>query len=283
MTGFVVLHYKALIESEHCIDSLLKLNGEKRIVVVDNGSGDGSGQKLRQRYQGQKYVTVLLVPENRGYAQGNNVGIRFLRQQFHCSFIVVLNNDTVIKDSDFLHQIEKEYARSYFAVMGPMIVTPDGRYDSNPVDDRLLSKREIDCMIWKRRIKLWMCCLHLQFLLHPAGCHSKKRAPFDPHQSYQDVQLHGACLIFSEKYFAHYAEGFDDRTFLYFEEDILFRRIRNKGLLSVYNPNLQITHLEDRATNMAVPARKRSIFIFQNEIRSLKILKNMEEETRKRG
>lgn len=283
MTGFVVLHYKALEESEHCIDSLLKMEGETQIVVVDNGSGDGSGQKLKMRYQEQGHVTVLLIPVNRGFAKGNNVGVRYLRQKFSCTCIVVLNNDTVIENPGFLHQIEREYVRSYFAVMGPMIVTPDGRCDSNPVDDRLLTKREINCLIWKRRIKLWMCYLHLQGLIHPAGSHGKKRAPFDPYQYYQDVQLHGACLIFSEQYFAHYEDAFDERTFLYFEEDILFRRLRKKDLLSVYNPNIRITHLEDRATNMAGSARKRSIFIFQNEIKSLKILKNMEEETRKRG
>lgn len=272
MTGFVVLHYKALAESELCVDSLLNLEGDKRIVVVDNGSDNGSGQKLNARYQGNTQVTVLLEPKNLGFAQGNNVGIRYLRQHVHCSYIVVLNNDTVIEEKDFLLQIDDEYKKSYFAVMGPMIITPDSRCDSNPVHDRLLTMREINILIWKRRIKLWMCYLHLQRLIHTAGSHSKKRKSFDSLQYYQDVQLHGACLIFSDQYFQHY-EGFDERTFLYFEEDILFRRIQKKGLLSVYNPNLWIYHLEDGATNMIESTRKRSIFIFQNEIKSLIILK----------
>jgi GT2 family glycosyltransferase len=55
--------------------------------VVDNGSTDGSAAFVRERYS---EVRVLALPDNRGFAGGNNTGIRA------CSgrYIALLNNDT---------------------------------------------------------------------------------------------------------------------------------------------------------------------------------------------
>ena len=42
MIVFVVLHYNVYEETLVCVESLIKLKGEKRIVIVDNGSPKNS-------------------------------------------------------------------------------------------------------------------------------------------------------------------------------------------------------------------------------------------------
>ena len=66
----------------------------------------------------------------------------------------------------------------------------------------------------------------------------------------EDVVLHGCCLIFTEEYINKF-DGLEELTFLYGEEEILYLRLKENNLLSVYNPSIMIHHSEDGATNYA--------------------------------
>jgi GT2 family glycosyltransferase len=62
------------------------------IVLVDNGSADGSGERLRETFSG---ITYLQTGENLGFTGGNNCGIeRALAEG--CDYLLILNNDTVV-------------------------------------------------------------------------------------------------------------------------------------------------------------------------------------------
>ena len=58
------------------------------IIVVDNGSTDGSAEFVRATFP---RVRVIELTENRGFADGNNVGAREARGEY----VAFLNNDTV--------------------------------------------------------------------------------------------------------------------------------------------------------------------------------------------
>jgi GT2 family glycosyltransferase len=57
-------------------------------IVVDNASTDGTAAYLRERYP---WVRVVALPQNHGFAGGNNAGVRHARGRF----VALLNNDTV--------------------------------------------------------------------------------------------------------------------------------------------------------------------------------------------
>src|SRR5437870_3130873 len=81
-----------------CVDSLerARLDGAT-ILVVDNGSTDGSAEAVRARFP---RVQVLALPENRGYAGGNNAGIAHALVR-GAGAVLLLNNDTQVA-ADFL-------------------------------------------------------------------------------------------------------------------------------------------------------------------------------------
>lgn len=62
------------------------------IILVDNGSKDGSVEYVQERYQS---VKVVKLPDNIGFAGGNNAGIRIASGKY----IAVLNNDTKVDTS----------------------------------------------------------------------------------------------------------------------------------------------------------------------------------------
>ncbi len=57
-------------------------------ILVDNASADGTSEYVRARFP---LVRVVSLPENRGFAGGNNAGVREARGRF----VALLNNDTI--------------------------------------------------------------------------------------------------------------------------------------------------------------------------------------------
>jgi GT2 family glycosyltransferase len=78
-----------------CVESVLKSAYPKfRIVVIDNGSTDGSVGAFRARFA--KCIDVIENKTNLGYAQGFNVGLKYGFEEKRADYCLVMNNDTVI-------------------------------------------------------------------------------------------------------------------------------------------------------------------------------------------
>ncbi len=88
LISVVIVNWNGKHLLTECLDSLLAQDvRDVEIVLVDNGSQDGSVEFVRERYPA---VHVVNLPENLGFAGGNNAGIRVARGRF----IALLNNDT---------------------------------------------------------------------------------------------------------------------------------------------------------------------------------------------
>jgi GT2 family glycosyltransferase len=75
------------------LDSLRRIaSAELKVVVVDNGSTDGSQKAARDRYPG---IVLLENGSNLGFGEGNNVGIRYALER-GAGWILLLNNDVVV-------------------------------------------------------------------------------------------------------------------------------------------------------------------------------------------
>ena len=161
---FVILHYLAIDETYKSVDSIEKKidTDMYKIVIVDNASPDKSGALLKEHYKNDDHVEVLLNQENLGFARGNNVGFRYAEKTWNPSYIVLMNNDVYLLDDDFLEKVEKEYKRSQFAVLGPMILSADGRCDINPIRTNAMSKQEVEHDIQAYKIKSVVYKYHLE-------------------------------------------------------------------------------------------------------------------------
>ena len=94
----IILNYKNREDTIMCLESLRKISYENyHMVVVDNDSQDGSYEFLKEH---EKDCCVIQSGENRGYAAGNNIGIRYALEH-HADYVCILNNDVVV-EPDFL-------------------------------------------------------------------------------------------------------------------------------------------------------------------------------------
>ncbi len=99
----IILNWNQYLLTAECIRSLLTLDySNYRIVVVDNGSTDGTVEKLLIEFGVQ--IEIIANPTNLGFTGGNNVGIRFALTQ-DADYVMLLNNDTIVEDRYLLYKL----------------------------------------------------------------------------------------------------------------------------------------------------------------------------------
>lgn len=270
--AYIILHYMAGKDTIECADSILESTKnskyETNIVIVDNGSPNSSYAEIQRVFESEKKITLLQINKNLGFAKGNNIGFLYAKNKLKANFIILLNNDTLIQQHDFNEKIVEKYLQYNYGVLGPDIVTLDSCHQ-NPIKDVNWSMAKLVFFRLKKRIQYMLA--HFEFfdcyLTLNEGSFSKEKLGEDK----LNVQLHGACLIFSQEYINKF-DGLYDKTFLYMEEDILKLRSEYFGYLMVYTPELKIIHKEDIATNMvtikSIEKKKR---VYYNLIKSSKV------------
>ena len=90
VVSVVIVNWNGKHLLAECLDSVIAQRvAGLEIILVDNGSKDGSVEFVRERYQDIKLVSL---PENLGFAGGSNAGMRLSSGKY----IVLLNNDTKV-------------------------------------------------------------------------------------------------------------------------------------------------------------------------------------------
>ncbi len=107
-----------------CLDSLCRQSHKcLEILVVDNGSTDGSFEFVRENYPN---VKLIENGKNLGFAEGNNVGIRNVLNG-GADYVLLLNNDTVSEPDAVERMIEAFGRDGTVGIVGPMIRDLDKR------------------------------------------------------------------------------------------------------------------------------------------------------------
>lgn len=102
--GVIVVSWNSERFLDGCLGSLLAQTGVSlEIVVVDNGSSDGSVARVRSRYPG---VRLIELGTNRGFCTANNEGLRATRAPF-----VLFANSDIILDPRFARCALDAFAR----------------------------------------------------------------------------------------------------------------------------------------------------------------------------
>lgn len=291
---FVVLHYMAKEVTKKCVEKIkekIDVNSYK-IVIVDNASANGSGQELMEYYATDDFVKVLLNNKNLGFAKGNNVGFQYATKYLSPRFIVLMNNDVFLIEDKLMYKIEREYEKSQFAVLGPLIMTRDGKCNINPIENAFDNKDQIKKKIKSLKRTQFLRKYHLLLLysmvikivlLIKGNKQKQNRTCYKNYlESKYNVQLHGCFLVFSQKYM-EYFNGLDDRTFLYMEEDILYKHMKENRLVTAYIPDIIVYHEEDVSTDSVVRTEKeKKQFLYKCLIESCNDLLKVYEEYEKK-
>jgi GT2 family glycosyltransferase len=126
--GVVVLNWNGATDTIACLDSLWNADPRPaRVVIVENHSADDSLVRLEAHSAARgipttsvtgaaaadiadvsslEWLTIVVLCEHRGFAGGNNVGLRLLARCDDVTHFLLLNNDTEVAPDYFAHMTD---------------------------------------------------------------------------------------------------------------------------------------------------------------------------------
>lgn len=228
----IILNYNSQFWLKKCLVSLKKfyLNHSKyqvKVVIIDNASTDASVKVVKKDF---KWVTLIELTENLGFAAGNNVALKQC-QNLNSRYVMLLNNDiefTSQSNLDLLIQFMDKNPQA--AVLSPKLMLVNG---------------QIDPACHRGEPTPWASFTYF-LKLEKLFPHSQLFAQY--HQSYKDYQqahlidaCSGAAMVINTQAIKKVGV-LDDRFFMYAEDLDWCRRFRDAGYKIVYLPQVTLIH-----------------------------------------
>lgn len=226
----VVLTYNNLELTKACLDSLLTQSQypNLEIIVVDNCSSDQTPAYLTAWAKGHPERIVILNPDNKGFAAGNNQGLAAASGDY----LVILNNDTVVTAGWIRGLIRHLKDHEEIGIIGPVtnnigneakVSTRYGRMEDMPAEAAQMTRA---------RMGEWFEINTLAFF-----------CVMFPRSTYE--QIGGLC--------EEYGLGF-------FEDDDYCRRVQRRGLRAACAEDVFVHHHLSASFNTLGARKKQALF-----------------------
>lgn len=226
--GIVILNYNCFEDSIRCIYNIkdtVKLI-EYHIYLIDNCSSDESVKILKKEFKGFSDITIIENSENRGYAYGNNIGMKAAIKD-GCKMILISNPDVeyyqnaIFNMATFLEQED-------VGVVGPTILDINGNLDLHSM--KTMEYKGI--ILNKKPFSYFNFKYAKQYRMEEYTCNEPVIF---------DGMVMGCSFMITAKAIENVGY-FDEGTFLFFEENILGKKLKRKNIKVAINPNAKVTH-----------------------------------------
>ena len=226
--SIIILNYKTKGLLKQCLRGIADshLGMEYEVIVVDNASGDGSVEMVRE---GFPWATMIPLDRNGGFSAGNNVGIR----QAKGAFVMILNPDVAVFRGAVDTMLDYMRHNPKVGLAVPKLVNPDGS-----VQMSAMRFPSFTLPIWRRT--------PLGRLPVPKKILDRYHMIDWDHQESRPIGWAlGACFLIRRA--ALDAVGFlDERFFLYVEDVDYCRRMWERGWEVHYVANAEMVHFHQR-------------------------------------
>jgi GT2 family glycosyltransferase len=218
----IVVSYNSRADLELCIESILhELDAQDELIVVDNGSTDGSADLVAERFP----RAHLIRGANTGYAGGNNRGAAAANSEF----LVFLNPDTALQPG------------ALAALLAPLSAQPLAS------DDQASEVRRAEIGLTTARVvhmdqpEVINTCGNTMHYTGLAYCRGAGRPRSEYAASAEVDAVSGAAFAMRRALFAELG-GFDEQFFMYVEDTDLSWRARLAGYRCLYVAEAVVAH-----------------------------------------
>lgn len=260
-TAIVILNYNTASDTISCIQSIEAQNSAPiNYIVVDNGSSDKEGitllddffKKSRKSYQKLSdkdlpasplsYFTFLVSSENDGYAKGNNKGLRIAFSDPGIDSILIINSDILFTEDLIPALKHTQELKPDCGFVTPLIISRWGRID-HTCARKAPTNWEVILPFLMMRKKWFNILSKLDARQKILKVHPELVEQLD----FPIDTPSGACMLIGRDLMEKIG-GFDPNTFLYYEENILFKKLQALSRNSYCTPTVKCTHLGASST-----------------------------------
>ena len=239
--GMIILNYNDYETTDKYLSSIKNYKVLDKIIVVDNNSTDSSYEKL-QKYNNSK-IKVIETKENKGYAYGNNAGIKALDDDI--DYVIISNPDITVSEKTIARLKKDLDTNKDISVVAPVIK------ELNYI------KRGWRLPKYKDELLSNITFFHRKAEANLRYDDSKYKG------NITKVDVVSGCFFMIRKSVLNLIGNFDEGTFLYYEENIMGHKLDLVGKKTFIDNEAEVTH------NLSVSVDKSF-----NSINKYKILKN---------
>lgn len=222
-TGMVIIHYNDLESVTNLIKNVSNYKVLDRVVIVDNNSKKEIKNELKKL--ANKKIKLIENSENKGFAYAINIGCKELIKEFKECNIIVSNCDIIIDKEEDIKELVNRLDNKKVGVVAPVILENNklnrGWKQPGPLMDSLLN------VVYIHRIL-------------------RKKYVFYSEEHYKDetskVDVVSGCFFLLKSKTLEKVNYFDEKTFLYYEENILAKKIKNINLDLIVCNDIIIIH-----------------------------------------
>ena len=217
--ALVVLNYNDSTTTASFLQLVKKYSSIDHIIVVDNCSTDDS-YRILKNYESTK-IEVIKSPQNGGYAFGNNIGCTYAMKRYNPDVLFVSNPDVSFNE-DIIQDLENVFDEDNTIGVAAPIVNQGYNVWNLP---SFLGVLESILLIWFNLDKKAL-----------------KESLLRKKQRWTKVGVvEGSFFAIKTSAFKK-VKGFDERTFLYYEENMLAHKLSNFGYKVVVLNNKRYNH-----------------------------------------
>ena len=248
--GMVMVNYNDASNVEKMLHMLEKYPMIDKIVIVDNASTDDSLEKMKT-FESDR-VVILESDHNGGYGAGINIGAKYLNALYDDCYIIISNTDIILYGEKDLKELIATFDEET-AVVGPVIREHEG-YNTG----------------WKIPTPWQDILLSLPYIYH----HFEKKNKYSREQigkNIKEVEAVSGSFFIIRGSDLDEVGYFDEKLFLYYEENVLSKKLQNIHKKVKINGKVEIFHNHSVTINKVHTSvqkyknLKRSQYYFQTE------------------
>lgn len=232
--AIVIVNHNTKQLLDNCLDSVekaVKPVGGMQIIVVDNGSTDGSLKMLAKKH---KRVTVVDNKVNSGFAKGNNIGVEYV----DAKHILFLNSDTIVKRFSLVKPLKYLNTHPKVGAITIRLYLADGSIDFD--NHRDFPTPWASFTKFSKLGRLFP--QSVIFNAYHLGCQKIDKI-------HQIPVAAGSYLMMPTKLFKQIGK-WDEEYFFYGEDIDLCYRINEIGLKIIYYPKVSTLHLRGATSGL---------------------------------
>ncbi len=229
----VILNYNSwqeTLEEAQLVNRTCGINYED-IIIVDNNSPNNSEKELRKN--AHKGYIFIESGTNKGYAAGNNIGLKYAYEHGY-DYAWILNNDILIDDNLLLKKMIEVFEKDDFiAVVNPDIYSPDGHMFNRDSKKPTLFDYTVGINYYRKKGRMVNNLGGYAYVYRPQGC----------------------CMVVDLKKINE-VDYMDEYTFLYYEEPILAERLLMKKYRCACCLEAKVIHDHSRTVRSVLKKEK---------------------------
>lgn len=230
VVSVIIVNYNTRELLREALQSVCASTLSKEIIVVDNGSTDGSIEMVRGAYP---VVHLICNKTNERFAKPNNVAMSRARGQF----FLLLNSDAALRPGALEKLVRYLDEHTDVAIIGPQLLNADGSVQPS-------------C---KGFVSLWthLCDMFgFDRIFHSIRLFTKHEMTYFDHRMELEVDHIMAAAILVRAESVAQVGMFDEELSIYYNDLDWSLRMRNAGWKIVFHPQAQVIHHQGKTASM---------------------------------